>query len=186
MNKELFIKIVNVQTAMPTLIKQQKQGMKYKFIPLDQIQKYLDPILLEKGLGVVQLPETSERGGVSIRTIVMDLETGETLESSFDLPKTDLKAVTDTQGIGASITYGKRYALTSIFRIKGADEDDDAGKPQPLASIDEMRFRASTMINNSRLPELRKSSLQKQIPYIEDRDVLAGICQTAEKAGGYL
>lgn len=186
MNKELFMKIVNVQAAMPTLVKQQKDGMRYKFIPLEQIQKYLDPILMEKGLGVIQLPETSEKGAVSIRTIVMDLETGESLETRFDLPKTDMKAVTDTQAIGASITYGKRYALTSIFRIKGVDEDDDASRPQVLAGIDEMRYRASTMINNSRLPEQRKSSLQKQIPYIEDRDVLAGLCRSAEKAGGHL
>lgn len=186
MNKELFIKIVNVQAAMPTLIKQQKQGMKYKFIPLEQIQKYLDPILMAKGLGVVQLPETSDIGGVSIRTIVMDLETGETLESRFDLPKTDLKSVTDTQAIGASITYGKRYALTSIFRIKGVDEDDDAGRQQPLASIEEMKYRASTMVNSSKLPEPRKNSLQRQIPYTDDRDILAGICMTAEKAGGHL
>jgi hypothetical protein len=171
---------------MPALQKQKKPGIRYNYIPMEEIQKYLDPILKNNGLCVVQLPETSQTGGVAIRTIVMDLESGEALETVFDLPKTDIKSVSDTQAIGASITYGKRYVLTSIFRIRGVDEDNDASDRPALASIGEMKYRASTMVNSSRLPEEKKSSLQRQIPFIEDRDVLAGICQTAEKAGGYL
>ena len=186
MSKQLFAKIASVQAEMPILHKEKKQGMRYAYITLEEIQIYLNPLLSKHGLCVVHLLETAQHEGVAIRTIVMDLESGETLESVFELPKTDLKSVNDTQAIGASITYGKRYSLVSLFRINGTDNDTDGQSERQLASIEEMKFRASTMLNSSRLPEQKKTSLQRQIPYIEDRDVLASICQEADKAGGHL
>ena len=186
-NKQLFAKIASVQAEMPALHKEKKPGTQYPYIPLEEIQKYLNPILKKYHLCVTHLLERAQGDDkVAVRTLVADLDTGEDLQTVFELPKTDMRSINGTQAIGASITYGKRYSLVSLFRISGTDEDTDGQGRTQLASIDEMRYRASTMVNTSKLPEERKISLQRQIPYTDDRDILAGICLTAEKAGGRL
>ena len=55
----------------------------------------------------------------SIHTRIIDVDTGQFVESVFPLPH-----LTDPQKLGSAITYGRRYSLKSLLSLQ--DEDDDA------------------------------------------------------------
>jgi hypothetical protein len=60
-----------------------------------------------------------DNGMLTVGTQLIDAETG---ESHYFLPLT-MKLPNDAQALGSAITYGRRYALLTIFGI--APEDDD-------------------------------------------------------------
>lgn len=87
-----------------------------KYMTLDAIMEKLEPLLNEREMMIYNY--VLARWGV--RTIVMDMESGETIGSDFVVNE-----IKDPQQLWKVITYGRRYNLVSIFNIL-ADEDDDA------------------------------------------------------------
>mgnify|MGYP003404221329 FL=1 len=80
---------------------------------LDNIIETLAPLLTSNKLLVTHFIENQE-----LVTRVVDVESGELLDSSFGL------LATDPQKKGSEVTYAKRYNLSALFNIC-ADEDDD-------------------------------------------------------------
>lgn len=110
-----------------------KEGYGYSYAPLNEILDAARPILTKHGFSVVQAVG-SEGGMVSVTTMLIH-ESGEKLESTLLLPPTEISGTNDVQKLGASITYARRYMITSILGIAGEEDTDGAthkkGRGQP-------------------------------------------------------
>lgn len=115
-------------------ISKSKQAYGYKYATLDSLIDMLRGVLPKHGLWFVQMP-TRDGDKSSLTTRVIH-ESGEWMEDTIDMTDTELSGkANDTQKLGASITYFRRYALSAIFGVS-ADEDVDgnlnnAQKPSP-------------------------------------------------------
>ena len=121
-----------MQQIIPALIKAKKNFKKIskdavnpyfksKYATLDAVLDATESALAEEGLTIVQIVE-----GYTLQTFLYH-ESGEFIQSNYPLPET-----TDSQKLGAAITYARRYAICAMLSIT-ADEDDDgnlvSGKP---------------------------------------------------------
>ena len=139
---ETLIKItpalLAVQTKTPTLGKD-KQGYGYRYVTLDHIIETLKPICNAEGIAIIQTVGNADNA-VCITTRLQHVS-GEFIEDSFQLPATTMKGVNNTQAMGASISYGRRYGLTAILSI-ATDEDTDgivkAEKPQQQKPVNKL------------------------------------------------
>lgn len=122
-------------------IAKNKQAYGYKYATLDSLIDMLRDVLPKHGLWFTQIPTRSEEE--SVLTTRVFHESGEWLEDSILMTDTELQGkANDTQKLGASITYFRRYVLSSIFGVS-ADEDVDGNlaskerpqqaRPQPTA-----------------------------------------------------
>lgn len=137
--KNLFKALAEFQQSVPVIHKGTK-GYGYTYADLPAIFEVINPLLKDHGLGFTQLME-----GQSIKTIIFHAETGETLESSTDIPQgVILKGMNEFQVLGSAITYIRRYALSSALGLV-TDKDTDAGgeqtKKDELQWLDEKGFK---------------------------------------------
>lgn len=125
--KELATALAKFQAAVPRIDLDRevevstRTGVKYKF-KYATFANILDKIkqpLSDNGLSFTQL--VNEDGGV---TTVLMHSSGEYISSTLVI-----RGEETPQGIGSTITYSKRYALSSILGIC-ADDDDDANAGQ--------------------------------------------------------
>ena len=100
------------------------QGYGYKYADLYQVLSLIRPLLLKHGLSFSQHVGNAD-DKILIETIVMH-ESGEWLSSEISMPPVQSKSMNAAQAVGSIITYGRRYALTSIFGITQTAEDTDA------------------------------------------------------------
>lgn len=87
-----------------------------KYFDINQLLEHLEPILDSKNLLVLQ-PIIDGK----VYSKIIDLESGESIESFIDLPQNN-----DPQKIGSAITYFRRYSLQSLLGLQA--EDDDGNK----------------------------------------------------------
>jgi hypothetical protein len=109
-------------------IRPDKQGHGYKYADLVSIIDMSQPILSKHRLVVIQNIMNENEGHLGIETILLH-DSGEYIGGAYVLPLTDLPRGNLVQGMGASITYGRRYALAAILGI-AADEDIDGKIPE--------------------------------------------------------
>jgi hypothetical protein len=122
--KNLFKALANFQQEVPTIHKG-TQGYGYSYSSLPQIFEVINPLLKKHGLGFTQLVGINE-----IKTIIFHVDSGEQLETITNIPQgVQLKGMNDFQVLGSSITYIRRYALSSILGLV-TDKDTDAGGEQ--------------------------------------------------------
>jgi len=93
---------------------------KSKYADLATVLQTVRPVLSAHGLAVLQLPGSysKETGTVQLSTLLIH-KSGEFVGDALYVPVSK----PDAQGIGAAITYGRRYALAAICGI--AQDDDD-------------------------------------------------------------
>jgi len=128
--KNLFKALSDFQNEVP-IIHKGTQGYGYSYSDLPTIFPVINPLLKKHGLGFTQLGQ-----GTSLKTLIFHIESGETIESIFDIPQgVQLSKMNDFQVLGSAITYMRRYALSSALGII-TDKDTDAGGEQIKADID--------------------------------------------------
>lgn len=104
-------------------ISKTKKAYGYKYATLDNLIDMLRSVLPKHGLWFIQMPTRVD--GKSTLTTRVCHESGEWIEDSIEMTDTELQGkANDTQKLGASITYFRRYALSAIFGVS-ADEDVD-------------------------------------------------------------
>lgn len=104
-------------------ISKSKQAYGYKYATLDSLLDMLRSVLPKHGLWFIQMPTRVD--GKSTLTTRVCHESGEWIEDSIEMTDTELQGkANDTQKLGASITYFRRYALSAIFGVS-SDEDVD-------------------------------------------------------------
>jgi len=121
--------IIDFQKECPILIKD-KQTKHYNYCSLDNLINTLKPILSKHGIIVVQ--SVGDNGNRICITTRLQHVSGEYLEDWFTLDSTNMQNVNNTQAMGASITYGKRYGISAMLNI-ATDDDTDATSHQNTA-----------------------------------------------------
>lgn len=129
--KNLFKALAAFQQEVPVIHKG-KEGYGYSYTDLPAIFDVINPLLKKHGLGFTQLLT-----GISIKTIIFHIESGETIESLTDIPQgVTLAKMNDFQVLGSAITYIRRYAISAALGLV-TDKDTDAAGEQtkPKATI---------------------------------------------------
>lgn len=107
---------------------------KKSYADLNAIIEAVEPILLENGLLLLQPIH-----GNSVCTRIIDVESGNMIESCMDLP-----IGMGPQQMGSAITYYRRYTLQSILSLQAVDDDGNMAsepvKVKPKESLDTERF----------------------------------------------
>lgn len=121
-----------------------------KYVPLEGVVSAISVPLKTHGLSYFQSVSTIDEQ-VIVKTLVMH-ESGEFIESDelkipgYQVRKDGTKDF-NPQGIGASITYGRRYSLTAALGI--ASEDDDDGNTGSQGSKEPMQQNKKSQQNSS-------------------------------------
>jgi hypothetical protein len=127
--------LVAAQAELPCAIGKdadgQIQNRTYRYLTLDKLIAETRPILQAHGLTIAQWPTVIPRGedGMlpGLETVLMHAESGENMSVSMPLYLTEKTM----QGLGAAITYARRYAWQSVLGI-AAEEDTDAKDEIPF------------------------------------------------------
>ncbi|MFK0731525.1 MAG: ERF family protein [Gloeotrichia echinulata HAB0833] len=91
---------------------------KHNYATLDAVLDAVTPALGKHGLVIIQTTEICE--GKTVLQTHLYHESGESITSTYPIPE-----ITDSQKLGAALTYARRYAVCAILSVT-ADEDDDA------------------------------------------------------------
>lgn len=131
--KNLYKALLDFQQEVPNIFKN-STGYNYKFADLGEINEIIKPLLKKYGLGYVQPID-----GSTIKTIIFHAESGESIESSANIPQgVQLKGMNDFQVLGSAITYLRRYSLSSMLGLVTDEDADAAGeqvKPKATAVV---------------------------------------------------
>lgn len=135
--KNLYKALAKFQQEVPVIHKD-TQGYGYTYTNLTNILTTINPILKKHGLGFTQLIE-----GTGLKTIIFHCESGETLESTADIPQNVvLKGMNPFQVLGSANTYIRRYALSSALGLitdKDIDACGDQVKKTPSEKLKECK-----------------------------------------------
>ena len=120
--KNIYSAIIKARPEIVPVAKN-KSARNYKYATLDSLIELLSLVLPKYELGWVQTLSTQEGKPVLITRIIHT--SGEWIEDGMVMPQTKLAGgANESQELGASITYFKRYALSAMFGI-ATDEDTD-------------------------------------------------------------
>jgi hypothetical protein len=97
--------------------------LKRNYADINSIIDTVEPILLDHGLLLMQ-PIQEDK----VYTSIIDIESGEILESYLTLPP-----ITDAQKLGGAITYFRRYTLVSLLSLQAIDDDGHEASRAPKA-----------------------------------------------------
>lgn len=114
---KLYTKLQKVKSEIGKISKDSTNPFfKSKYFDINALLEHVEPIIQSNGLVLLQ---PIKNGNVS--TIIIDVETGEIVNSELPLPQ-----LNDPQKLGSAITYFRRYTLQSLLGLQA--EDDDANK----------------------------------------------------------
>lgn len=93
----------------------------YNFASLEDIVDAVRPVLQRFGFAVSFKVNTSN--GVNVQCSLMHKE-GHSIETAMQLQADKSGGKNDVQALGSSISYAKRYTLSSLLNIATRDDDD--------------------------------------------------------------
>jgi len=112
----LLEKIATISNEMDALTRNAENPFfKSKYVPLEEVQKELEPKLKANDIGLSQ-----PLLGKGITTIVSHKPSGEWMSLPSEINADHLKPQDQMSGV----TYMKRYALVGLFNLQ-IDKDDD-------------------------------------------------------------
>lgn len=97
----------------------------FRYATLAAIMDAVRKPLADNGLALVQIPKVSAEV-VTVTTRLLHVS-GESLESEVRIPL----GKRDAQGVGAAITYARRYGLSSLLGIATEEENEEEVLAQP-------------------------------------------------------
>jgi len=110
---------------------------KSKYFDINKLLDVVKPVLSEQGLVLLQ-PLTNIDGVPAIRTILIDVDTGDKIEDITPLTQNP-----DPQKMGSAITYFRRYSLQSLLGLQA--EDDDGNKASAKKIIKKKKMTLEEM-----------------------------------------
>ena len=97
---------------------------KSKYADLAEVLNVVRPAFSKHGLSVVQMPYSSDDGGIGVTTMISH-KSGQWMQGSLELPLQVAKNV--NQDAGSAITYMRRYALAAAAGVAQEDLDANLG-----------------------------------------------------------
>lgn len=121
--KTLIEKMFDIQNEIGVLAKDKdNEYFKSNYFDINGLLKELKP-LLEKHEILIMQHLDNINGKPAIETAVIDKNNIDSrIVAKVPLPESD-----NPQKMGSSITYYRRYALTSLFLLQAKDDDGNAG-----------------------------------------------------------
>lgn len=115
----LFASIAKAQAKISAVTKEGKNPhFRSSYVTLDSILNGPVKVFNEHGIAVVQMPSmVNER--VNIRTVLAH-SSGASIQSDLSLPC----ELSNPHKVGSTITYLRRFSLSSILGIAGESDDD--------------------------------------------------------------
>lgn len=118
--KSILPKLAKVKANLSGVKKDVKNTFfKSSYADLNAHLDAVEPLLEENGLVLVQPVYTIE-GSNYVKTVIYDVETGESVESCMKLV-----GDADMQKVGSAVTYARRYTLGSLLGMKAVDDDGE-------------------------------------------------------------
>tara|TARA_R110002049_G_scaffold258969_1_gene434719 strand:- start:130 stop:621 length:492 start_codon:yes stop_codon:yes gene_type:complete len=118
----IYAKLLKVQTEVGAISKDSKNPFfKSKYFDINSLISHVQPLLSENGLLLLQPIKDGKQ-----YSIIIDTETGESVESSLELPN-----ISDAQKLGSAITYYRRYTLQSLLGLQAEDDDANLASQKP-------------------------------------------------------
>lgn len=119
-HKNIYAALAAAQMEMGNAAKDSSNPhFKSKYADLKSVRDAALPPLNRHGIAVFQPLEVGELVNIQ-KTIFVHADSGETLETSVPC----MLGKNDMQGLGAAITYARRYGLMSLAGIAPAEDDD--------------------------------------------------------------
>ena len=167
--KNLFKALADFQQECPIILKD-TQAYGYKYADLPAIFPVINPILKKNGLGFTQLIN-----GMSIKTIIFHIESGEQIESNTDIPQgVELKGMNDFQVLGSAITYIRRYALSSALGLVTDKDTDASGEQLKKANKEDEVIKVTKWLGDVAFKEMKaksKDEIKKYLDYYDSKTV---------------
>jgi hypothetical protein len=120
----IYKKIAELKKEVGAISKEETNPFfKSKYFDINGLIKHLDPLLSKNGLVILQPINDGK-----VESILVDLESGESIQSSLELPVFD-----DPQKLGSCITYYRRYTLQSLLGLQAEDDDANSASKGGIA-----------------------------------------------------
>ena len=122
--KGLWPALLAVQAEAPKLLKTAENTYhSSKYVPLDEVQEAIKPLLAKHGLLWHTKPSSDANGNATLKYKMLHVESGEVDEDAMPL----FVRKESPQEQGSAITYARRYALVAYLDLI-VDQDDDGNK----------------------------------------------------------
>jgi hypothetical protein len=136
LEKLVGIKIVKTKSSLQEMEKGKPQTGVYqtfKYAPLEEIAKHLQPLLAEENMDLSYSDEPREGGGMRIRGRLKHLPSGHYEDSFMSAPLDTTGGKSEVQAAGSTNSFLRRYVVCNIFNIVVVGDDDDGA----MGTIDE-------------------------------------------------
>lgn len=120
--KSIYSKLLAVQNEITGIKKGSTNPFfKSQYFDVNALIQALRPVLQANKLVLIQ-PLVYREGKQLLSTQLIDVDSGEIIESTMDLP-----TISDPQKVGSIITYYRRYSIQSLFLLEAVDDDGETG-----------------------------------------------------------
>ena len=150
--KNLYKALAGFQQEVPA-IHEGTKGYGYTYADLKTILKVINPYMKKHGLGFTQMLK-----GEGIETIIFHIESGESIASLVNIPQgVTLKGMNAFQVAGSSISYFRRYALSSALGLVTDVDSDAKGEQIKENATPEQEQYLFKLANNGDIKAMTKS-----------------------------
>jgi hypothetical protein len=122
------IKIVKNRSVLHEFEREKPQMGTYeafRYAPLEEIDKYLRPLLAEEEMDLSYSGEVVQDRGILIRGRLKHLPSGHFEDSFMPAPPDTTGDKSEVQAVGSTNSYLRRYIACNIFNIVVVADDDD-------------------------------------------------------------
>jgi len=127
--ENIYKKLLEIQKEIGTIKKDSiNPFFKSDYFDINKLVEVLKPILNKHKLVIIQPVEVIEGKNI-LKTILLDTESGEQIESSALLP-IDI----EPQKFGSACTYLRRYCLQSMLFLQAEDDDGSKSSPKNIST----------------------------------------------------
>ena len=139
--KNIYSAIIKARPEISPIART-KSARNYKYATLDTVIELLSVVLPKYELGWLQSIGTTDGRPVLVTRIIHT--SGEWIEDTLPLIQTKLAGgANESQELGASITYFKRYALSAMFGIATDDDTDGVAEVRERKQLVRATARAA-------------------------------------------
>lgn len=116
---EIFPALFDVKKELgPVTKKSDNPFFKSSYADLNEHLETVEPVLEEHGLFLLQ-PPCANGSGNYVATMIVHAESGQWISGLIKVPN----SITDSQKIGAAITYFRRFGINALLALKSEDDD---------------------------------------------------------------
>jgi len=116
---DIYPALISFHTEIEPISKDGKNpDLNYRFLSLDQLITVTKPVLAKNGLAIIQFIHNE---GVTTRLIH---SSGQWIETTSQIKIEQMKGLSFAQSVGVSLTYCRRYAISSLLNLASEEHTD--------------------------------------------------------------